>query len=125
VQADQFLREHSHPLNAASGPANVHPQVAAINPTQFRKPLRKRGEVAICRRIVFGILHKHANPPHPFELLRPRHHRPRRRAAEPCDELSPFHWMTSSAVASSVSGMVRPSAFAVLRLITSSNLVAC
>ena len=35
------------------------------------------------------------------------------------------YWITSSAVASSVSGMVRPSAFAVLRLITSSNLVDC
>src|SRR5271169_2491454 len=39
-------------------------------------------------------------------LLRPRHHRPRRRAPEPRDELSPFHWITSSAVANSVSGIV-------------------
>src|SRR6516165_4544941 len=35
------------------------------------------------------------------------------------------HWITSSAVASSVSGMVRPRALAVLRLITNSNLVDC
>jgi hypothetical protein len=36
------------------------------------------------------------------------------------------YWITSSAVANSVSGMVRPSALAVLRLMTSSNLVgAC
>ena len=35
------------------------------------------------------------------------------------------HWITSSAVANSVSGMVRPRALAVLRLMTSSNLVAC
>ena len=35
------------------------------------------------------------------------------------------HSITSSAVASSVGGTVRPSAFAVLRLITSSSLVAC
>ena len=35
------------------------------------------------------------------------------------------YWITSSAVANSVSGMVMPSALAVLRLITSSNLVGC
>src|SRR5271167_1743467 len=35
------------------------------------------------------------------------------------------YWITSSAVANSVSGMVSPSALAVLRLITSSNLVGC
>ena len=47
---------------------------------------------------------------------------PRRRAA---DELATFdHSITSSARASSVAGTSRPSAFAVLRLITSSYLVA-
>ena len=35
------------------------------------------------------------------------------------------YWITSSAVASSVSGMVRPSALAVLRLMTRSILVGC
>jgi hypothetical protein len=39
-----------------------------------------------------------------------------------CDELPPPHWITSSAVASSVSGTVRPRALAVFRLITNSNL---
>jgi hypothetical protein len=34
------------------------------------------------------------------------------------------YWITSSAVANSVSGMVRPSALAVLRLMTSSSFVA-
>src|SRR5271154_1535203 len=42
-----------------------------------------------------------------------------------CDELPPLHWITSSAVANSVSGMVRPSALAVLRLMISSTLVGC
>src|ERR1700756_5683706 len=36
-----------------------------------------------------------------------------------------LHSITSSASASSLSGMVRPSVFAVLRLITNSNLVDC
>ena len=41
---------------------------------------------------------------------------------EPHDELAPFHSITSSARASSVGGTSRPSALAVLRLITNSNL---
>ena len=49
-----------------------------------------------------------------------------RRAAEQRDELAPLHSITSSARASSVGGTSRPSALAVLRLITSSYLVgAC
>ena len=45
---------------------------------------------------------------------------------EPHDELAPSHSITSSARASSVGGTSRPSALAVLRLITSSYLVgAC
>ena len=54
-----------------------------------------------------------------------REKRPRRRAAKSCDELPPVHSITSSAVANSVSGTARPSALAVLRLITNSNLVGC
>jgi hypothetical protein len=46
----------------------------------------------------------------------PRHHQTR------CEFLA-LHSITSSAVASSVSGMVRPRAFAVLRLSTRSNFV--
>src|SRR5215471_14140367 len=54
-------------------------------------------------------------------LLRPRRERPSRRGtAKQCDELAPFHSITSSAATSSLSGTVRPSALAVLRLMTSS-----
>src|SRR5262249_39169765 len=60
-------------------------------------------------------------------LLRPRRERPRgRHAAEQRDELTPPHSITSSARASSVGGTSRPSALAVLRLITNSYFVgAC
>jgi hypothetical protein len=58
-------------------------------------------------------------------LLRPRRQRPRGRRAEKRDKLAALHSITSSARASSVGGTSRPSAFAVLRLITNSNLVAC
>src|SRR5262249_48074126 len=57
-------------------------------------------------------------------LLRARRERPRHsRAAENRDELAPLHSITSSASASSLSGILRPSAFAVLRLITNANLM--
>src|SRR5262249_34467439 len=60
-------------------------------------------------------------------LLPPRRQRPRRRrAAEQRYELAALHSITSSARASSVGGTSRPSALAVLRLITNSYLVgAC
>src|SRR5262249_35129700 len=59
-------------------------------------------------------------------LLRARRERPRRRAAQKRYELAPSHSITSSAMASTPGGIVRPSALAVLRLMISSNLVgAC
>jgi hypothetical protein len=62
--------------------------------------------------------------PHPLGVLRARRERPRcNRAAEQSDELAPSHSITSSARASSIGGISRPSALAVLRLITSSYLV--
>src|SRR5262249_34519391 len=79
-------------------------------------------------------------------LLCPRRERPRRRAAEQRDEIAPappivfesvlnrrrrpsahadFHSIISSARASSVGGTSRPRTFAVVRLMTRSNLVGC
>src|SRR5262249_13821095 len=60
-------------------------------------------------------------------LLRIRRERPRgSRAAEQRDELAPVaHSITSSARAKNVSGIVRRSALAAVRLTTSSNLVGC
>src|SRR5262249_36812310 len=51
-------------------------------------------------------------------LLPARRERPGRRAAEQRDEVAPLHSITSSAMASSLSGTVRPSALAVLRFMT-------
>src|SRR5262249_30515815 len=52
-------------------------------------------------------------------LLRARRERPRRRAAEQREKLAPpDHSITSSARASKVSGMFKPSALALLRLST-------
>jgi hypothetical protein len=42
LQADQLLRERSHPIGVTVGPTKVDPHVAAIVPTQARKRLRER-----------------------------------------------------------------------------------
>jgi len=83
---------------------------------EFRHEVRKRrGE-----RVAKKPDHRHRS------LLRVRRNRPRSsRATEQRDEVPPFHSITSSARPSMVAGTVMPSAFAVLRLITSSNLVGC
>jgi hypothetical protein len=48
-----------------------------------------------------------------------------RNPKEPLNVALGRYWITSSAVANSVSGMVRPSALAVLRLMTRSIFVTC
>src|SRR5262245_61974285 len=68
---------------------------------------------------------QHADTAHPLALLRPRRKRPGSRAAEQRDELAPFHSITSSASASNLSGIWRPSALTVFRLMTRRNLVCC
>ena len=63
---------------------------------------------------------------HIYPVMILRRERPRdRRAAEQRDEVAPVHSITSSARASSVGGISRPSAFAVVRFTTRSNLVGC
>jgi hypothetical protein len=91
LQVDQLFRKHPHPVNIGGAPTNVDPQIAAIGPTQLLKPLREPGELGLSARIVFVRVDQHADPPHAIGLLRSRHQRPRRRAAEPRDELPPSH----------------------------------
>src|SRR5262249_23049235 len=93
-----------------------------------------KGPYSLLPLQIVGDAHQHRDPPHPIEpLLCARTEGPcsrcRCHAAEQRDELAAFHLrghsMTSSAVASRVWGIVSPSALAVLRLITSWNLVGC
>src|SRR2546423_8107399 len=70
--------------------------------------------------------HQHSNPGRFSRLLRARRERPGcRRTAEQRDELPSFHSITLSAATSSLSGTVRPSTLAVVRLMMKSNLVGC
>ena len=110
----------------AAAPAIVDLQVASYLPPQVPKFLKERSVAGLSLRVVRRYRGEHADPPHPLGLLRARRERPRsRRAAEQRDELAPVHSITSSARSKNVSGIARPSALTVVRLMTSSNLVGC
>src|SRR5262249_30692537 len=122
-QRDQFAREFVNVVGIACRPAVIDPHVVTVGPAQLPQSLQKRRNASLAYRMVFGERHKHADASDLCWLLRARRERPGGRAAEQRDELAAFHSITSSARASSVGGTVRPSALAVLRLITSSYFV--
>ena len=78
-------------------------------------------------RIVSAERRERPDAPHALQLLRMRGERPHdRRTAEQADELAASdHSITSSARASNVGEISIPSALAVLRLMTSWNVVGC
>src|SRR5215831_17734968 len=100
--------------------------VTALSPAELLELLPECREISLIFPIILGKCHQDSDPPHPL-MLRVRAERPRgRHAAEERDErASSNHSITSSASASSVGGISRPSVFAVFRLMTNSNLVAC
>src|SRR5262245_54777816 len=109
------------------GPAILDREVASLDPAQLPQAVFERDHARLCLRVAGDKTHQHADPPH---LVRLRGYGQRPcgcGAADERDELAPSHHsITSSARASSVGGISRLSAFAVLRLITSSYLVgAC
>jgi hypothetical protein len=82
LQADQFLHDRSYPIDVTAGPTKVHPQVAAIGPTQVRKRLRERSVTTLRLRIVFVKRHEHTDATHALRLLRPPREWLRSSAAE-------------------------------------------
>src|SRR5262249_36195800 len=98
-----------HHLRVGPGPANVDPYVAAVRPPELLECLPKCCDPGLCFPVVLGIAHQHADAPHSIGHLRARRERPRRRAAEPRDDLAAHHSITSSAMASSDGGTVTPS----------------
>src|SRR5262249_2952797 len=97
----------------------------ALRPSEPLEFLSKFRGACLGFRIVLGEAHQHRDVPHTLALLRTERQRPHRRRANERDEIAALHSSTSSAIASSPGGMVRPSAFAVCRLMTNSNLVDC
>ena len=116
--ANQIGHQSRQPIKLIFRRAIFDRDVLALDEACFLQALAERGhEVRRVgeRRAAEKSDHRHRR------LLRARRERPRgRRAAEKRDELAPPHSITSSARASSVVDS-RPSAFAVLRLMTSSN----
>src|SRR5262249_14089331 len=96
----------------------------AVTCAQWQRMMRR---VARTAGQTVGREHAHeADPVDLSRLLRARRERPGGRGAEQRDELAALHHsITSSASESTSGGTVRPSALAVLRLITNSNLVGC
>src|SRR5689334_12634070 len=101
----------------------VSPCSAAGGPPQFLEAIFESRQEGLCNGIAFGIPHQYANAQSALAPLCRRAKRPRRRTAEQRDELPPPHSITSSARSRNDSGIVRPRALAVFRLITSSYLV--
>src|SRR5262249_14972308 len=120
-------RELGIVLGASLTPAILDGHGAAFHPAELAQPPHKRvdpsalSDRAAAAEIADG---------RQLALLRACRERPRRRcAADECDELAAFHArahsITSSASCWSCSGTSRPSALAVLRLITNSYLIGC
>src|SRR5262249_17640411 len=119
--------EGADAVGVGAGPAVVDANIVTLAPAALRQPLPQCRHAAPRLRIgLSGTPNQRTDPRHSLGLLRACRERPCCRAAENRDERTSVHSITSSARASSVSGTVKPSAFAVLRLITSSYFVgAC
>src|SRR6266487_3645919 len=105
-------------------PAILDRHILAVDVAGFTNALPECGQIACTigrRRAAEEPDHRHCG------LLRPRRERPRGRCAaeQRYERAAGAHSITSSAVIRMISGTVSPSAFAVLRLMTSSNFVGC
>src|SRR5262249_14990239 len=126
LTANEIGHQRRHSVILALGPAILDREVAALDEASFLQAPAEAGD-----EMREGTGRRRAEKPHHRHccLLRARRQRPRCRAAEQRDELAtlhlPAHSITRSARVRRVGGMSRPIAFAVLRLMTSSNFVGC
>src|SRR5262249_16363341 len=121
LPANQFGCQGRQSIELTFGPAVFNSEAHAFDITSLSEALAKSAQTIALSVGRVGV----EEPDHWHRrLLRARRERPRSsRAAEQRKEGAAFHSITSSARASSAGGMVRPSALAVGRLITSSSLV--
>src|SRR5262249_15997185 len=121
MTADEIIDECGQSIVLAIGPAVLDRRILALDIAGFAQAPTESGYPGgecYIRSAVEETNQRHRR------LLRPRRERPRsRRAAEERNELATFHSITSSARTRIVVGIVTPSALAVFRLSTSSNLV--
>src|SRR5262249_12140965 len=122
LEADELCRQRGQASALAELIPPVDDEVLSFDVAKITKPLAKglrRG------RVGGGQVHDDTDARQLCRRLRfPE--RGRQYGDRASEKRTPArHRMTSSARASTDGGMVRPSAFAVLRLITSSNFVGC
>src|SRR5262249_5562255 len=119
----QFRRQCLEAFGAAIGRSILNDEASTLVISEFPETFAQGIEIGGVGLRGYCLQHTDA----PGQLLRMRRERPCSRASEQRNELAPLyrcnHSITSSARASSVGGISRPSALAVLRLITSSNFV--
>src|SRR5260370_29142673 len=123
-ECKQFRSSRPHLLRSACPPAHFDARVAIPGPAQLFNPPKKGGKVS------FTLLgrsdaHQHRDCAASVSLQRVGGEWPNCRGAKSSKKRPPAHSITSSAVASSIGGISRPSVFAVLRLIAKLNLVGC
>src|SRR5262249_18222703 len=121
LEVDELGRDLGKTFTPSLRPAKLDRNGAPLNPAEFVQSLHKSGGPGTPSR-----RRGYAQEPDGWQLarlLRPRRERPSGRAADERDELASPHSITSSARASNVGGMSKPSALAVFKLMTSSYLV--
>src|SRR5262249_46509610 len=121
LQCHKLFGKGLHCVDRTAGPPFFDPNFAAFCPSQCLQSLDERGTIPKPFGSTCSFRPQNGNQRQTCRLLRPRRERPRRRTAEQRDEVATLHSITSSAVICMIVGTVRPSALAVLRLITSSN----
>src|SRR5262249_2031151 len=121
LAANQICRQRWELIIVTQRPAKIDLHILPIEIAEFAQPALERNHVSggiFWRPAAEKSDHLHR------QLLCARRERPRNhRAAEQRDELALVHSMTSSARCCRIQGTSRPSAFAVMRLMTSSNFV--
>src|SRR5262249_6408303 len=118
----QFRGRRRQPLAPAVGPGILDSEILTFDEACFGESLAQLVNQELgpgCRGVPQKPDHRHCR------LLRARGERPRGRAAKKRDELAPPHSITSSASASTLSGMMIPSVLAVLRLMENWKRVGC
>src|SRR6516225_1152703 len=124
IQCRQFCRIGPQPAGVAATPTIFNFEVAAFDPSVLQQTQFESCNSGLPFHICFRR-EQNAEPPCVVRLLRTGGKRPGRCCCtNERDELAPPHWITSSARANKVGGIVRPSAFAALRLIMSSSFTA-
>src|SRR5262249_13447365 len=123
LPTNAISRQSLYPILLIVSPVILDPDVFALNESRVIQALPE----SIDNKREAGSRCASEEPDHRHRwLLRARSERPSsRRATEQRDEFTPLHSITSSARSRNGSGIVSPSAFAVVRLMMRSNFVGC